>query len=60
MCFKALSRQDGDAVRAFWTQGPVKNPGCVLFLWDTQTEWSGELVASGLRTRLERMLTKNV
>lgn len=54
----ALSKQDGDAVQAFWAEELVKNPGSVLFLQNTETAWSGELVASGLRTRLERMLTQ--
>ncbi len=55
---QALSRQDGDAVRAFWAEELEKNPGSVLFLRDTETEWSGDLIAAGLRARLEKMLTK--
>ncbi len=55
---KALSMQDGDAVRAFWAEELEKNPGSVLFLRYTETEWSGDLIAAGLWARLEKMLTK--
>jgi len=54
----ALAKQDGDAVRAFWTEELKKNSGSVSFLRDTDADWAGALLASGLREQLEGMLAK--
>ncbi|MBD5161411.1 MAG: HEAT repeat domain-containing protein [Oscillibacter sp.] len=55
---QALARQDGDAVREFWTAELKKNSGSVRFLRDTDTEWAAALLATGLREQLEGMLAK--
>ncbi len=53
---EALAGQDGEAVRAFWTEELNKKPDSVKFLRDTNTEWAAALVADGLREQLEQML----
>jgi len=55
---KALVKQDGDIVRAFWVEELERYPTSALFLHNTDTEWAGELAASHLRARLEKMLEK--
>jgi len=51
----ALAKQDGDAVKTFWTEELKKKPDSVKFLRDTDTEWAAALVADGLREQLEQM-----
>ncbi len=53
---KALAKQNGEAVAAFWGEELDKRPGSVLFLRDTDAGWAASLVASGLRTHLEKLL----
>ncbi len=53
---QALAKQDGDAVRTFWTEELNKRPDSVKFLRDNDTEWAAVLVADGLREQLEQML----
>ena len=53
---KALSDQDGDGVAAFWGEELDKNPGSILFLAKTEKDWAGDLIAAGLRQRLEAMM----
>jgi len=52
----ALAKQDGEAVRAFWTEELDKKPDSVKFLRETNTEWAAALVAGGLREQLEQMM----
>ena len=54
---KALAKQDGEAVAAFWGEELDKRPASVLFLRDTDAGWAASLVASGLRTHLEKLLS---
>ena len=54
---KALAKQNGEAVAAFWGEELDKRPGSVLFLRDTDAGWAASLVASGLRTHLEKLLS---
>ncbi len=53
---KSLARQTGDAVRAFWTAELAKTPSSVRSLTGSSTEPASDLVAAGLRERLERVL----
>ena len=54
---KALSGQDGAEAAAFWKEELNKHPDSVLFLEKTGAGWAGDLIAAGLRQRLEHMLT---
>ena len=51
----SLAKQDGDAVAAFWAAELKVNFGSIRFLKETEAEWASELVASGLRERLEQL-----
>ncbi len=53
---RALAKQDGAAVQAFWAEELKENSGSVRFLQDTDADWAGSLLASGLREQLEEML----
>lgn len=53
---RALSAQDGEAVAAFWAEELDKRPDSIPFLEKTEGAWAGELIAAGLRARLEKML----
>lgn len=50
---KALARLDGEAVQSFWAAETAKKPEHVEFLKDSKTDWAAELVAEGMRSRLE-------
>ena len=52
----SLAKQDGEEVRSFWAAELKQNGESVKFLRDNQTDWAAELVASGLRERLEKVL----
>ena len=53
----SLAKQDGADVRSFWESELKQNGESVKFLRDNQTDWAAELVASGLRGRLEAFLS---
>lgn len=54
---RSLSGLDWDAAKGFWAEELAKNSDSVKFLHDTDTDWAAELVASGLRARVEKMLS---
>ena len=56
---EALAKQDGEEVRSFWTAELKQNGDSVKFLRDNRTDWAAELVACGLRERLETALSGN-
>lgn len=53
---EALAKQDGAEVRAFWAQELAAHSQSVKFLEPSNADWAIELVASGLRQRLEKFL----
>lgn len=53
----ALARQDGEKVIEFWEAELGKNGESVRFLGETQADWASDLVAEGLRTRLEEAIS---
>lgn len=57
---QSLALQEGGAVRAFWEKELAKNSGSVKFLRDAEADWAGELVAAGLRERVEKMLSGGI
>ena len=50
---RALARQDGEAVRAFWGKELEAHSDSVKFLEPSNTDWAAGLVTSGLQRRLE-------
>ena len=54
---RALARQDGEAVRAFWGKELEAHSDSVKFLEPSNTDWAVELVTDGLRRRLEKYLS---
>lgn len=52
----ALAQQDGEAVRAFWAQELETNREAVDCLDGPRPDWASDLLAAGLRERLERAL----
>ena len=54
---RALAKQDGEAVTAFWAAELAKSSESVRFLGETRADWASDLVAEGLRTRLERAVS---
>lgn len=52
----ALSLQDGEAVKAFWTEELPKKGESVSFLAKSETSWASDLVAQGFRACLEGLL----
>ncbi len=52
----ALSLQDGEAVKAFWTEELPKRGESVSFLAKSETQWASDLVARGFRACLEDLL----
>ena len=54
---RALARQDGEAVRAFWEKELEAHSDSVKFLEPSNTDWAVELVTDGLRRRLENYLS---
>ncbi len=55
---RALTKQDGEEVRAFWTAELTKTEASVAFLQAAQTDWAAALVAQGLRNRLENFILR--
>ncbi|MCI9332460.1 MAG: hypothetical protein HFG05_09850 [Oscillibacter sp.] len=55
---QSLALQEGEDVRAFWEAELVKHSGSVKFLEPSQTDWSMDLTARGLRQRLESFFQK--
>ena len=53
----SLAKQDGEKIRAFWADELKTNGDSVKFLRDNREDWAAELVASGLRERLETYLS---
>lgn len=53
---EALAKQDGPEVRAFWEQELAAHSQSVKFLEPSSADWAVELVAGGLRQRLEKFL----
>lgn len=53
----SLARQDGELVAPFWAAELKQNSGSIRFLGNTDEPWAAELVAAGLRERLENLLT---
>ena len=53
---KALAGQEGEPVAAFWAREVEKHSQSVKFLEPSNEEWAIQLVASGLRQRLEQFL----
>ncbi len=54
---RALARQDGEAVRAFWGKELEAHSDSVKFLEPSNTDWAAGLVTSGLQRRLENYLS---
>ena len=54
---KALARQDGAAVQAFWEKELEAHSDSVKFLEPSNADWAAGLVTSGLRQRLEKYLS---
>ena len=52
----ALARQDGAAVREFWTAEVRQTPEHVEFLKDSSTDWASGLAACVFRSLLEKVL----
>ena len=52
-----LGKRSGEDVRAFWTEELKQNSDSVMFLRDSREDWAAQLVASGLRERLETFLS---
>lgn len=52
----ALALQDGETVKAFWTEELPKRGESVSFLAKSQTSWASDLVAEGFKACLERLL----
>ncbi|MCI8554721.1 MAG: HEAT repeat domain-containing protein [Clostridiales bacterium] len=55
---QSLALHEGDAVRDFWTAELKKNELSFSFLSASPTGWSSDLVAAGLRERLENLLAR--
>ena len=53
---KALAGQEGEPVASFWAREVEKHSQSVKFLEPSNEEWAIQLVASGLRQRLEQFL----
>ena len=53
---KALAGQEGEPVASFWAREVEKQSQSVKFLEPSNEEWAIQLVASGLRQRLEQFL----
>ncbi len=53
---KALAGQEGEPVASFWAREVEKHSQSVKFLEPSNKEWAIQLVASGLRQRLEQFL----
>ena len=53
---KALAGQEGEPVASFWAREVEKHSQSVKFLEPSNEEWAIQLVASGLRRRLEQFL----
>ena len=55
----SLGKQNGEEVRSFWGLELKQNGESVKFLRDNRSDWAAQLVASGLRERLEAFLSGN-
>ena len=53
---RALARQDGEAVQAFWAAETGKKPEQVSFLAASRTDWASDLAAAAFRSLLEEAL----
>ena len=53
---KALAKQDGEEMAAFWKQEVAKHSQSVKFLEPSSADWAIQLVTAGLRQRLEKFL----
>ena len=53
---KALAKQDGAEIAAFWRGELAEHSQSIKFLEPTNMDWAIELVTTGLRERLEKFL----
>lgn len=55
---QSLALQEGKDIQEFWQKEVAKNGGLVRFLTPASSDWASDLVAAGLKSRIEQAMAE--